>query len=63
MQTATIIDENGNLAEAELREYRFGLVAIVEGRYLLPDAFYVLADAQVALIKLAEARAQGLALF
>ena len=61
MNSVTIIDENGELAQAALKEYSFGEVAIVDNRYLLPEAFYVVTEAQAEDIRRAELRAAGLA--
>ena len=61
MNLVTIIDENGELAQAMLKGYSFGEVAIVDGRYLLPEAFYVVTEAQAEDIRRAELRARGLA--
>ena len=61
MDSVTIIDENGELAQAALKEYSFGEVAIVDNRYLLPEAFYVVTEAQAEDIRRAELRAAGLA--
>ena len=63
MNLVTIIDENGELAQATLKEYSFGEVAIVDNRYLLPEAFYLLTPEQAENIRRAELRAAGLAMF
>ena len=56
-----LVDDSGEIVEAEQIQTSKGLVAKVDNLYLWPNTFYVLTEAQVENIKRAELRAAGLA--
>lgn len=58
MDSVAIIDENGELAEAVLRQFGRSLVAVCEGRFILPGNYTVLSMESSHTIKAAERRAQ-----
>lgn len=58
MDPVAIIDENGELAEAVLQQFGRSLVAVCEGRYILPGSYTVLSMSSADMIHTAERRAQ-----
>lgn len=55
----TILDENGDIAEATLVEHGRHVCAHVNGRILMPGAFTVLSSSSEAAVSAAELRAKG----